>query len=83
MLQKSKLLIAGLGAFIAMPGFAEDMTMPGSSAGGVDRQVEAPAFLGQVGGREVDGNALDREFELAILQGRTHAVLAFLYFGFG
>ena len=40
MFQRTKLLIAGLGAFAAMPGFADEMTLPASSAGGVDRQVE-------------------------------------------
>ncbi len=42
-----------------------------------DRQVEAPAFLGQVGRREVDGDAPCREIEAGIEEGAADAVLAF------
>ena len=48
-----------------------------------DGQVEAAAFLGNVGRRHVDGDALGGEFEVAIEQGAAHAVLAFLHGGFG
>jgi len=47
-----------------------------------DRQIEASAFLGQIGGGEIDGDAARRKIELAILQRRAHPILAFLDFGF-
>jgi hypothetical protein len=43
-----------------------------------DREVEPAAFLGQVRRSQVDGHAAGREFEAAVGQSRTHAVLALL-----
>jgi len=58
------------------------------AAGGQDaqrnRQIETAGVLGQVGGRQVDGDALvGREFEAGVLDGRTHPFARFLDFGFG
>ena len=47
-----------------------------------DRQIEAPAFLGQIGGSEVDCDAARGKIELAILQRGAYAVFAFLHFSF-
>ena len=47
-----------------------------------DGQVEAPAFLGQVGGSEVDRDAPGGKIKTAILQRGAHAVLAFFDLGF-
>jgi hypothetical protein len=47
-----------------------------------DGQIKAPAFLGQIGGRKIDGDAARGKFELAILQRGAHAVFAFFNFGF-
>ena len=47
-----------------------------------DRQIEAPAFLGQIGGRQIDGDAARRKVKSAVLQRGAHAVFAFFYFGF-
>ncbi len=48
-----------------------------------DGQIETPTLLGQVGGREVDGDATRGEVELAVLQGGAHAILALLHLGLG
>ena len=45
-----------------------------------NRQVETPAFLGQVGGRQIDGDASRRKFVTRIEQRGTHAIFAFLHF---
>jgi len=42
------------------------------------RLNEAARFLGQVGGRQIDGDALGGELEAAILDRRPHPVLGFL-----
>ena len=47
-----------------------------------DGQIEAPAFLGQIGGSEIDGDAARGKIELAVLQRGAHAILAFFDFGF-
>ena len=44
-----------------------------------DREVEAAALLGQIGGCQVDGDAPCREFETAVQQRAAHAVAAFLH----
>ncbi len=41
-----------------------------------DRQVEADALLPQIGRGEVDGDALEREREAGVADGRTHALPA-------
>jgi hypothetical protein len=46
-----------------------------------DRQVEAAALLGQVGGSEIHGDALCGKFESRCLQRSAHAVLRFLDLG--
>ena len=40
-----------------------------------NRQIVAPAFLGQIGGRQIDRNAPHRKFEVGSLQGRAHPIL--------
>jgi hypothetical protein len=47
-----------------------------------DGQIETPAFLGQIGGSEIDGDAARRKIELTILQRGAHAILAFFDLGF-
>jgi hypothetical protein len=52
-------------------------------AGGQDAQrdgeVEAPGILGQVGGREIDGDPLVvGKLEASVLDGRAHALASFL-----
>ena len=47
------------------------------------RQIKTPAVLGQVGGREVEGDAPGRVLQSAIEDGAAYAVLAFLDGGFG
>jgi hypothetical protein len=42
-----------------------------------DRQVVVAAFLGKVGGREVDGDAPSRQREPRRNQGRAHALAGF------
>jgi len=44
-----------------------------------NRQVETPAFLGQVCGRQVDGDTAVRELETGVEQGAAHPILAFPY----
>ena len=39
-----------------------------------DRQIEPPRFLGQIGGRQIDGDAPGRKFKTGILQGGAYAV---------
>src|SRR3546814_12092402 len=46
-----------------------------------DRQVEAAAVLGQVGGGEVDGDRALRELELRATDRGAHAVARFAYRG--
>ena len=48
-----------------------------------DRQIETPAFLGQIGGREVDGNAARGKLELGGEQRAAHPVAAFFHLGLG
>jgi len=49
-----------------------------------DGQVEAAAFLGQLGWRQVDGDALVvRVGQAALLQRRAHTFAAFLHLGLG
>jgi hypothetical protein len=48
-----------------------------------DRQIEAAAFLGQVCGREIDGNAAGGKFKTAVEQGGAHPVLALFHFDLG
>jgi len=48
-----------------------------------DRQIETPAFLGQIGGCEVDGDAARGKLELGSEQGAAHPVAAFFYLGSG
>jgi len=48
-----------------------------------NRQIEAAAFLGQVRGREIDGDAADGKFETAVEQGGAHPVLALFHFDLG
>jgi hypothetical protein len=48
-----------------------------------DWQIEPPRLLGQVGRRQVDGDALRGEFEAAVLDGGADAVLGFLDLGVG
>jgi hypothetical protein len=43
-----------------------------------DRQIEAPRFLGQLGWREVDGNALAGKIEARVLQCRTYPIACLL-----
>jgi hypothetical protein len=47
-----------------------------------DGKIEAAAFLGQIGGSQVDSDAPGRELELGVCESRTHAVLAFPHGGF-
>ena len=47
-----------------------------------DRQVEAAAFLGQIGGSEVDRDVPGGKFKLRVLQRCPYPVLAFLHFRF-
>ncbi|MND84741.1 hypothetical protein D3C80_766400 [compost metagenome] len=44
-----------------------------------DGQVEAPAILGQVGWREVEGDAPGGEFQAGIEDRAAHPILAFLH----
>jgi len=48
-----------------------------------DRQVEAAAFLGQVGRGQVDGDAATGKFELCAVDGGAHPILALANCGFG
>jgi hypothetical protein len=50
------------------PGRAEDADR--------GRQVEGGAFLAEIGGGEVDGDALDRELEARVVDGGAHPVAA-------
>ena len=44
-----------------------------------NRQIETSAFLGQIRRGQVDGDATDREFKLAVEDCAAHAILAFLH----
>ena len=48
-----------------------------------DRQVEAARFFLQIGGGEVDGDALGGKFEAAVLDGGPHTVLGFFHLRIG
>ncbi len=48
-----------------------------------DGQVETSPLLGQIGGGQVDGDALHREVEMAVEQGAPYPVLALLDRRFG
>jgi len=43
-----------------------------------DRKIEAPAFLRQIGRRQIDRDALSRKLESRVLNRAAHPVLAFL-----
>ncbi|MNE41229.1 hypothetical protein D3C80_1352890 [compost metagenome] len=47
-----------------------------------DGQVEAAAVLGEVGRRQIEGDAAGRKVEAAVLDRAAYAVLAFLHGGF-
>ena len=46
-----------------------------------DRQIVAARLLGQIGGREIDGDLARRKFELRVLQRRAHAIARLLDLG--
>src|ERR1022692_1300965 len=48
-----------------------------------DREVESTAFLGQVGGRQVDRDAPRRKLEIGVDERRPHTILALLHHDFG
>jgi len=57
-----------------LPGRGEDAQCDG--------QIEAPAFLGQIGGGEVDGDAARRKSNWQFWQRGAHPIFAFLDLGF-
>jgi hypothetical protein len=61
---------------------ARNLARGGQDADG-DRQIEAARLLGQVGRREVDGDAMMRQFETGVGDGGAHAVTRFLHLGVG
>lgn len=69
------------GIFIFSKFVGRDLPSRGEDAE-CNGQIEAPAFLGQIGGRKIDSDAACGEIELAILQRGTYAVFAFFDFGF-
>jgi hypothetical protein len=46
-----------------------------------DREIVAARLLGQVGGREIDGDLARRKFELRVLQRSAHAIARLLDLG--
>ena len=67
---------------ISMEGLCRHLPRGGQDAEG-DGQVEMAAFLGQFGGRQVDGDAAGGKFEPAVEQGTAHPVLALAHGGLG
>lgn len=59
-----------------------DLATGGKNAQG-DGQIVAPAFLGQVGGRQVQGDAPLREIKARAEQRRTYAFARLAHTGFG
>ncbi len=70
------------GEFVIGQGRRRDLPAGGEDAEG-DRQVEAPGLLGQVGRRQVDGDALAGKLEAGIDDGGAHAVTRLLDLGIG
>ena len=68
------------GKFIIIQRCIRNLPGRGEDAEG-DGQVETPRFLGQIGGRQVDGDASGGKFKAGILQGRAHAVTCFPHLG--
>ena len=60
--------------------FGSDL-IRGSENAQRDRQIEAPALLGQIGGRQIDRDTPLRKFELAGLDGGAHTVARLAHFG--
>ncbi|MNC93805.1 hypothetical protein D3C83_105160 [compost metagenome] len=54
----------------------------GSEDAECDGQIEASAVLGQVGGREVDGDPAQGKFEIVVQDGAANAFLALAHRGF-
>ena len=46
-------------------------------------EIETAAFLRQIRGGQIDGDAARRKFETGVAEGRPHAILALLHHGLG
>jgi len=68
------------GEFVAVQRAGRDLVRRGEDAQR-DRQIEAARFLGQLGRREVDGDAPARDLEARVLQRGAHAVFRFAHLG--